>query len=430
MAKYPTGVEPNGGNLRIWFAYQGVRRRESLGVPDTPKNRKMAGELRANVMYQIKTGTFNYQESFPDSPLFRHSHTQESEITMGQLAARWLKLKEPEIAHSTYCTYERRVRKTIEMLGPDRAVGSVKSEDLLNLRRELLTGPQLPGRMHSVEKQGRSVATVNGCMTDLSALFKFAFDNGYIPRNPMASIAPLKKDHKKPDPLTRDEFARVIEKCANRQVANLWSLAVLTGLRHGELCALAWEDIDLKAGYLKVCRNLTNEGRFTPPKTRTSTNRIVCLIDSAIEVLKDQMELTRMNKPVDIEVHMREFQKKEQEQCTFVFNPGIYAINSLAGNYYAVASLGQTWKSALRRAGVRHRKAYQSRHTYACWSLSAGANPNFVANQMGHANSQMVYQVYGAWMPENNNEQVSLLNSKLNEFVLHMPYRRTASQGI
>lgn len=154
---------------------------------------------------------------------------------------------------------------------------------------------------------------------------------------------------------------------------------------------------------------------------------IRCLIEPAIEILKDPMALTRMNKPVDIAVHMRGFQKKEQEQCTFVFNPGLYAINSLAGNYYAVASPGQTWKAALKRSGVRHRKAYQSRHTYACWSLSAGANPNFVANQMGYSNSQMIYQVYGAWMPENNNDPVNLVNARLNEFVLHMPYRRAAS---
>ena len=49
MAKsaYPTGVENHGGTLRIWFIYKGSRVRGSLGVPDTPKNRKVAGELRA-----------------------------------------------------------------------------------------------------------------------------------------------------------------------------------------------------------------------------------------------------------------------------------------------------------------------------------------------------------------------------------------------
>lgn len=145
-----------------------------------------------------------------------------------------------------------------------------------------------------------------------------------------------------------------------------------------------------------VKQNLTNKVKFTPPKTSSSINRVVCLIDAAIAVLKDQMELTRTSKQVDIEIHTREFMQKETEQCTFVFNPGIYAVNNLAGAHYAASSLGQTWTSALRRAGVRHRKAYQSRHIYACWSLSAGANPNFVASQMKHSDPQMIYQVYGS----------------------------------
>ena len=49
--KYPTGVENHGGKLRIWFVYKGVRVRENLGVPDTAKNRRVAGELRASVCY-------------------------------------------------------------------------------------------------------------------------------------------------------------------------------------------------------------------------------------------------------------------------------------------------------------------------------------------------------------------------------------------
>ncbi|MCV8019061.1 DUF3596 domain-containing protein, partial [Escherichia coli] len=44
--KYPTGVENHGGKLRIWFVYKGVRVRENLGVPDTAKNRRVAGERK------------------------------------------------------------------------------------------------------------------------------------------------------------------------------------------------------------------------------------------------------------------------------------------------------------------------------------------------------------------------------------------------
>ncbi|MCV4722668.1 hypothetical protein OFD51_15985, partial [Escherichia coli] len=59
---------------------------------------------------------------------------------------------------------------------------------------------------------------------------------------------------------------------------------------------------------------------------------------------------------------------------------------------------------------------------YACWSLTAGANPAFIANQMGHADAQMVFQVYGKWMSENNNAQVALLNTQLSEFAPTMPH--------
>jgi integrase len=55
-------------------------------------------------------------------------------------------------------------------------------------------------------------------------------------------------------------------------------------------------------------------------------------------------------------------------------------------------------------------------------SLAAGANPNFIAKQMGHADSQMVYRVYGSWMAENNQKQVTILNQKLSDFAPPMPH--------
>ncbi|EFM2753931.1 site-specific integrase, partial [Escherichia coli] len=48
--------------------------------------------------------------------------------------------------------------------------------------------------------------------------------------------------------------------------------------------------------------------------------------------------------------------------------------------------------------------------------------PAFIANQMGHADAQMVFQVYGKWMSENNNAQVALLNTQLSKFAPTMPH--------
>ena len=184
------------------------------------------------------------------------------------------------------------------------------------------------------------------------------------------------------------------------------------------ICALAWEDVDLEAKKLTVSRNLTPQGLFTPPKTEAG-NRVICLIDAAVDILRDQRELTRMYPQTSFNFHTREYGGRIEEQKTFVFNPSVNAVNGRSGAYYSTESLGQIWTSALRRAGLRHRKAYQSRHTFACWALSAGANPNYVASQMGHSDAQRVYRVYGAWISEHNTDQLSLINTKMSDLVLH-----------
>lgn len=426
MAKYPTGVENHGGNLRLWFIYKGERVRESLGVPDTPKNRKIAGELRTSICFAIKMGTFDYAEQFPSSPNLTRFVTTKREITIGDLADKWLSIKETEIAGSTLDRYRSKIKNSLPFIGSNRLVSSITQEDILNLRKELLTGFQTPGYMHKVIRKGRSVPTVNSYISGLTSLFRFALANNYIASDPTANITPLRKGKPEPDPLTREEFVRMIDAFRERQIRNIWSLAVYTGMRHGEICALAWEDIDLKAGTLSVRRNLAKVGEFTLPKTAAG-ERTINLIRPAIEILRDQSELTRLSKQHDIPVTQREYGRKTTHKCTFVFIPSVSATNGRSGDHYSVGSISQSWDTALKRAGLKHRKAYQSRHTYACWSLSAGANPNFIASQMGHTNAQMVYQVYGAWMEETNSEQVAMLNQKLSDFAPPLPHSKVSN---
>lgn len=129
----------------------------------------------------------------------------------------------------------------------------------------------------------------------------------------MTGIKPLKKSNKRPDPITREEFPRLIAGCSTRQNANTWSLAILTGLRHGEICALAWEDIDLEAKTITVSRNLTPQGLFTPPKTEAG-NRVIFLIDAAAEVLRNQRELTRMYPQTPFTFHTKEYGEGTDDQ--------------------------------------------------------------------------------------------------------------------
>jgi len=69
------------------------------------------------------------------------------------------------------------------------------------------------------------------------------------------------------------------------------------------------------------------------------------------------------------------------------------------------------WTPALKRAKVRYRKPYQTRHTYASMMLMAGENPLWVAKQMGHTDAALTLKRYGRWiasdMPDAGNKAVA-----------------------
>ena len=311
--------------------------RESLGVPDTQKNRKVAGELRASVCFSIKTGKFNYAAQFPDSPNLKRFGAESKEITV-------LELKSMEISTNAMSRYSSIARNMVPRFGGDRLVSALTQENLLFIRKELLTGYHTLTTGQKTPVKGRSVRTVNYYIKIMGGMIKFATESGYFRTNPFTGIAMLKRSRCEPDPLTREEFVRMVNACAHQQLKNMWSLAFYTGVRHGELVSLAWEDIDLKAGTMMIRRNHTLTKEFTLPKTEVGTDRIINLIQPAIDVLTNQTELTRLGKQYQVEVKLREYGRTDVHPCTFVFNPQS-ASRSRAGHHYAVGSINQSWEA-------------------------------------------------------------------------------------
>lgn len=91
-----------------------------------------------------------------------------------------------------------------------------------------------------------------------------------ITRNPADMVKPPKVERTKPLVLTADEAARLLEAIKHSRVYWPTMLALATGMRRGEICALRWRSVDFDRGTVHVIESLeqTREGiRFKPPKS-------------------------------------------------------------------------------------------------------------------------------------------------------------------
>lgn len=74
-----------------------------------------------------------------------------------------------------------------------------------------------------------------------------------------------------------------------------------------------------------------------------------------------------------------------------------------------------------RRAEVRHRPPYQTRHTYACWNLTARGNLAFIADQMGHSDYSMLVKVYGCWIDSESPRELGRIWQGMKKLVQIAP---------
>lgn len=406
----PAGVELHGKKIRISFLYRGIRCREVLqGWAVTPANIRKAGNLRAVILGEIQSGKFDYASHFPESKAIKKFTTTQQIRTFGELCDTYLASKKHEISAASHRGMTSRLETIKGVIGSNTRIADIQHSDLLNYRNQLLTGESISPHSPWLNKTGRAVSTVNSLMNLLASMLKLAQRSNFISHAPYDGIKMLKRSKKDPDPLLHDEYDALM-KALPPSAALLWTIAVHTGLRHGELTALAWEDVDLERGEIHVCRNKTNAGLFVPPKTEAGT-RTITLLRPALDALRQQFQLTGALSKIEITFHYREYGLTEQQNVRFVFVPG--PRSKTKGSSFSKSSLGYTWNAGIKRAGIRPRRPYQSRHTFACWLLTAGANPSFIAGQMGHENAKMVYEIYSKWIGGMDRNQVEMLNNTL-----------------
>lgn len=383
----PTGVEMNGKSLRVWFIHDGKRYRETLGLPPTKQNINFAKSKREAILYEIKIGTFNYASHFPNS---KHANGRPQSREIGYLAEFYLTSKKLNIRDSTFRKYSTVLKMFISIYGHKRHTNTLSARTLEQFRNDLVIN--------------RSARTVNRYLVTIKSYLRWLHRMEYVDKDLSIHLLRVKEYESDIRPFSLDEFNQVIDSYKQEQHRNLFTLLVYTGLRSGEVCALAWEDVDFENKTIIVRRSTYDKRGLKT--TKTDKERIVDLMPPAIAALKAQMKITYLYpaKIHGVELPDKTFRK---DKIRFVFNPK--AVKHQKGSdfdYYCKNALGKSWRYHCKMAEVEHRNQYQLRHTYASWLITYGKiSTSYLAKQMGHNSTAMVDKIYGKWLVEANKSE-------------------------
>lgn len=369
----PTGVTIRqigpSQRLQIAFTWLGDACRELL--PPCPINKgslAYAGNLRAEIKRKIKEGTFRYSEYFPDSP--RATRTGKGGTLLDVLLDKQDAVYKARVANGTmsqssYNGYTKAIYGARMRRWHGVQVHDVTPGDL----RDWI------GEMNNTSK------TIRNVLVPLRSVFEDALNDGLILANPFGQMA-LKKIIRETakasdyevNPYTRAERDQLLATCRSdeRPMVQFW---FETGLRPGELQAVLWEHVDFKARTVRIELNQV-AGVIKAPKTKAGI-RSVDLSPEAIEALLAQRPLSAA---------------KGQR---------IWLNPSNMEPWKTDAQIRKTvWQPLCKRAGVDYRNPYQVRHTYASAHLTAGANPWYLAEQLGHETVEMVFRHYGRFIKD------------------------------
>ena len=194
--------------------------------------------------------------------------------------------KKPNLRPNTQMSYERRIYQHIIPALGNIQMDKLTTNDIQQFYSELQKG----GRLLRAELYGEGLSdqTIRGIHTTLHAALDKAVAEKLILRNPADGCRLPSAKAREMQVLSPEEIQRLLIQAKEDSCYELLLLELSTGLRRGEICALQWNDLNLRTGELRIERQVHRiEGKLvvSPPKTRAS-NRSVILPAPVVGVLK------------------------------------------------------------------------------------------------------------------------------------------------
>jgi integrase len=214
----------------------------------------------------------------------------------------------------------------------------------------------------------------------LRAACRQAVKWGLLPRDPTDAARPPRPAAYEPPVLDLPTARKVLDAFRGHALEAVVELALGVGLRRSEILGLAWSDVDLDAGEVRIRRGLhaARGGlRFEEPKSDRS-KRVVSLPSSAIEALRAHRKR---------QLEARVAAGAEWQDLDHVFATRI-------GTPLHPSDVGRAFRARLDELSLPSVALKQLRHTSATIALESGTDVAIVSRRLGHSRIAVTDQFY------------------------------------
>jgi integrase len=323
--------------------------------------------------------------------LHRGTYVAPTRQTVRQFLEAWIVTAKSELAISAWANYSEVLdRYVLPHLG-GKLLADLSPMDIKKWHGDLLAH----GR-----KNGEPLA-VNSVKLAHRVLHRALADGvrwNVIANNPVSSVRLPKQPHTEMAVWTPEQAAEFIADVGDDRLAPLWTLALDTGMRRGELAGLRWIDIDLDRAVLTVSQQRT-----------TANNQPVVAAPKA----RSQRQLHLATPTVDVLLAHREQQLAEKARLGPAWTDSGYVFVDEAGQPFHPQRLTKLFGMAIKRTGATKIRLHDLRHTMATTALAAGVHPKVVQDQLGHATISVTLDTYSHLPQAVRSESAAIIASAL-----------------
>ncbi|MDN3503712.1 tyrosine-type recombinase/integrase [Psychrobacter sp. 5A.1] len=380
-------IRSRRGKLFVDFRYMNMRCRETTNLTDNLANRKKLAKIIEKMEAEITLGIFDYAAYFPKSERAQEmtalADRAEACISRNPTFRQFSEIFYEERKIEWRPSYRQKIKIILDKyLLPEfggKAVHAIKKSDLLTFRSSLAKV-----RYGKDGQSSLSVARINQIMILLRMILEEASDRHEF-EMPYKNIKNLKQARPDVNPFTLSEVWLIL-KHVRADYRPYYTIRFFTGMRTSEIDGLKWDCINFDRREISIKGALVN-GEMGPTKTLGS-QRDIAMSQLVYDALLEQKQRT--------------YGKSEFVFCNSQGNPMEYRnVNR------------RVWKPTLALLGLKHRRAYQTRHTAATLWLAAGENPEWIARQMGHSSTEMLFRVYSRYVPDITRQDGSAMDNLL-----------------